>query len=478
MKSEKIIPIILSGGSGSRLWPLSRESFPKQYLTLLQGEKKTLLQQTLLRIQKLNNIEQPIIICNEEHRFIVAEQMRGIKHQPKSILLEPFGKNTAPAICLASLKALEHYEDPILLVLSADHAIKNSDRLLDAIRKAVEYAKLGKLITFGVPPNYANTGYGYIKTKDELDLINLKGHDIVSFHEKPDKNKANEFIKDKRFSWNSGIFLFKANTILQEFKKYSNELVDICKESLQGNLFDLDFQRLNKDQFKKCNNISIDNAVFEKTDLGMVIPLDAGWSDIGSWRSIWDNEKKDENGNVLVGKVIDESVKNCLIRSDDRLIVGMGIENLIVIDTNDAILIANKDNSEDIKALIQKIDLLGPEVKTHKKVYRPWGHYTSIANGSSWQLKRIEVKPNGKLSLQLHHHRSEHWIIVSGQAEVQINEEKKLLHENQSVYIPLGSKHRLTNSSNVPLVLIEVQSGKYLGEDDIVRFEDKYGRSR
>ena len=478
MNSNPIIPVILSGGYGSRLWPLSRQSFPKQYLPLLKGKKFSLLQETQLRINGLNNLEPPIVVCNEEHRFIVAEQMREINQKPQSILLEPFGRNTAPAICLAALKALEKGEDPNLLVLSADHNILDKKMFLDSIEKGLLYSNKGNLVTFGVRPSSPHTGYGYIQTQEESNKDDFPGMKINKFLEKPDYLTAVEFIKDKRYFWNSGIFLFRARAIIDELKKYADDLVRVCEKSLSEKLFDLDFQRLNKEFFKTCKNISIDNAVFEKTSLGFVIPLNAGWSDIGSWDSVWQNDEKNADGNVLIGNIIDNSLKNCLIRSDERLIVGIGLENTLVIDTNDALLIANMDKAQEVKDVVDLVDKLGPEAKSHKTVYRPWGSYTSIAKGLRWQLKRIEVKPNGKLSLQLHNHRSEHWIVVSGIAEVEINGEVKFIEENQSIYIPLGSKHRLTNPGKTPLVLIEVQSGTYLGEDDIIRFEDLYGREK
>ena len=478
MYLNPIIPVILSGGYGSRLWPLSRQSFPKQYLPLLKGKKFSLLQETQLRLNGLNALEPPIIVCNEEHRFIVAEQMREINQKPQSILLEPFGRNTAPAICLAALKALEKGGDPNLLVLSADHNVLDKKMFLDSIEKGLFYSNKGNLITFGVTPSSPHTGYGYIQTENESNKEDFVGKKIIRFLEKPDYLTAVELIKDKRYFWNSGVFLFRARAIIDELKKFADDLVEICENSLNEKLYDLDFQRLNQDFFKTCKNISIDNAVFEKTKLGIVIPLNAGWSDIGSWDSVWQNDKKNEDGNVLIGNIIDKSLKNCLIRSDERLIVGIGLENTLVIDTNDALLIANMDRAQEVKDVVEMIDKLGPEAKSHKTVYRPWGNYTSIAKGLRWQLKRIEVKPNGKLSLQLHNHRSEHWIVVSGIAEVEINGESKLIKENQSVYISVGSKHRLTNPGKNPLILIEVQSGTYLGEDDIIRFEDLYGREK
>ena len=478
MKTNKIIPILLSGGTGSRLWPLSRESFPKQYQSISHNTHRSLLQMTQERISDLKNTLAPIIICNEEHRFIVAQQMKEINIKPLSILLEPSSKNTAPAVTIAALKALEIDADPLLLFLSADHNIKNKDKFIEVINEAVSFAERGRLVAFGVTPTCPETGYGYIESEKPF-LNNIKnGYKIVRFIEKPDLEKAEQLIKDRRFLWNSGIFLFKASSILRELEKFAPKILSSCKESLKDQHYDLDFQRLERKSFELCEKISIDVAVMEKTNLGTVLPLNVGWSDIGNWESLWKYDKKDKNNNVITGKVLTTNSKNSYIRSESKLIVCLGIKNLIVVETNDAILVTDKDLSQDVKQIVEKLNLEGfTEAKIHKKIYRPWGHYQSIENGDRWQIKKIVVNPNEALSLQMHHHRSEHWIIVNGTAKVEINEKEKLLEENQSVYIPLASKHRLSNPGKVPLVLIEVQSGSYLGEDDIVRFKDDYGRN-
>jgi len=478
MKMDSLLPLILCGGTGSRLWPLSRESYPKQYLPLTSDTSKTLLQQTIERLSGISNQENPIFVCNEQHRFIVAEQLRTTNLKPKRIILEPFGRNTAPAIAIAALTATENGADPILLVLSSDHVVKDNEKFLKSIQAAKKYAKKGNLVTFGIIPTSPETGYGYIESVEPLEINSLIASPISKFIEKPDLDKAKRLVSDPRFTWNSGMFLFKASVFLKELQKYSPEVIECCKNALKENHLDMDFQRLDKEAFKYCPNISIDVAVMEKTKLGSVLPLDVGWSDIGSWKSIWEGSKKDKNGNVLLGNVITKDLNNCYVRSEGRLVVSLGVENLLIVETNDAILIAHKDHDQDIKKVVnQLIKENRDEGKTHKKVYRPWGNYTSIAEGERWQVKRIEVKPKGSLSLQMHHHRAEHWIVVTGTAKIEVDDENLLLGENQSIYIPLGSRHRLTNPGRIPLILIEVQSGSYLSEDDIVRLEDIYGRS-
>ena len=477
MSNSFIIPVILCGGTGSRLWPLSRESYPKQFLCLKKEEKFSLLQKTIKRISNLKNLKTPILVCNEEHRFIVAEQMRELNIDDFIILLEPFGRNTAPAIILAALKSLEIEEDPTLLVLSSDHEIKKNEQFLNVINKGLRFAEVNKLVTFGVVPKSPETGYGYIKAKKPFEE-NIDGFDIESFIEKPDKETAQKLIKDNRFTWNSGMFMFKSKAIINEINRFSPEILLCCKNAINKSVRDLDFQRLDKDSFEKCDDISIDIAVMEKTSKGIVIPLDVGWSDVGSWEAIWDNSTKDLNGNHIEGKVLIENTKNSFLRSEDRLVVGIDLNDLIIVETRDSILISNKKSSQKVKNIVNHLKKNKiPEGKTHAKVYRPWGNYLSVVEGSRWQVKLIKVKPGEKLSLQMHHHRSEHWIVVSGTARVEIDDKVSVLSENQSIYIPLGSKHRLTNPGKIDLSLIEVQSGSYVGEDDIVRFEDMYGRS-
>ncbi len=477
MKRDHLLPLILCGGTGSRLWPLSRESYPKQYIDLIDDSSKTLLQQTLERLRGITNQDAPILICNEEHRFIVAEQLRTINVKPEKIILEPFARNTAPAIAIAAIKAIENGSDPVLFVLASDHLIKDNQQFIKSISAAKNCAEQGKLVTFGIVPTSPEVGYGYIESIDPLEIDSFVASPISKFIEKPDIEKAKKLVSDPRFTWNSGMFLFKASVFLKELEKYSPQVLKSCKKALKENLLDMDFQRLDKESFEDCPNISIDCAVMEKTKLGVVLPLNVGWSDIGSWKSIWEVSKKDENGNVLIGNVITKDVNSCYLRSESRLIVGLGIENLLIVETNDAILIADKNHDQDVKQIVNKlIDGNRAEGTTHRKVYRPWGHYTSVVEGSRWQVKRIEVNPSASLSLQMHHHRAEHWIVVKGTAKVELNNENLILGENESVYIPLGSKHRLINPGRIPLVLIEVQSGAYLSEDDIVRFDDIYHR--
>tara|TARA_B100000161_G_scaffold223894_1_gene169569 strand:+ start:1183 stop:2625 length:1443 start_codon:yes stop_codon:yes gene_type:complete len=477
MKTAPIMPVIMCGGTGSRLWPLSRESFPKQYLSLNSKDYKSLLQNTLERLQGIDNLESPLVICNEEHRFIVAEQLRGIDINPSKILLEPFGRNTAPAITMAALIALKNSNESNLLILSSDHEIKNKEKFLQIIKLGFDYANKGRLVTFGVVPKTPETGYGYIKARQELDLKNIIGTEIEEFIEKPNLLKAKELIKDKKYTWNSGIFLFKAKTILNEVSKFAPDVISICNESLENISSDMGFQRLNKDIFFKCPNISIDVAVMEKTKLGTVLPLDADWSDIGSWNSVWKTSTKNTNNNFIKGNVVEQDTYGCYLRSESRLITAIGLKNLIIVETNDAILVADQEASEKVKDVVQYLKNHNyPESIEHKKIYRPWGNYTKINEGDRWKVKKIFVKPGEKLSLQLHHHRAEHWIVVNGTAAVEVDDEKLILYENQSTYIPLGSKHRLSNPGKSPLILIEVQSGSYLGEDDIKRFEDSYGR--
>lgn len=472
-----IIPIILSGGSGTRLWPLSRAHYPKQYLKIDENDEYSLLQKTIKRLDNLNNSDDPIIICNEEQRFIVAEQMRQIEVDPKSILLEPIGRNTGPAIVLAALKAHEQGQDPLLLILSADHEIKDGAKFINAINNGVSLALRGELVTFGVKPYNPETGYGYIESEEKLS-DQVKESRINKFIEKPQKEVAKELIKDNHYTWNSGIFLFKTSTIINEFLRFEPKIVKLCRDSLKESSKDLSFQRININSFKRCPNISIDKAIMEKTSLGRVVFLDAGWSDIGSWKSVWENSEKDINGNSQKGKILINNAKNCYLRSEERLLVGIGIENLIIIETNDAVLVVNKDSSQRIKEIVKDLEKSNiKEGKLNKKIYRPWGSYTSIVDGDTWQVKRLEIKSNESLSLQLHNYRSEHWVVVKGTAHVEIDGTLSVLNENESIYVPLGSKHRLSNIADTPLIIIEVQNGSYLGEDDIQRFDDKYGRT-
>ena len=477
----KIIPVILAGGTGSRLWPLSRESFPKQFLKLTDEDEFTLLQKTFKRIEGLENLCKPIIICNEEHRFIVGDQMKKIDVDPLSIILEPTRRNTAPAISIAAMKAIEHFKeeniDPILLILSSDHYIEKIEEFRKSIQKSIELASCGNLIIFGIVPSYPATGYGYIKSQNELQIHSFIPNKVEKFIEKPNLKTAQLLSQDKNYSWNSGMFVFKTSAILNELSKYKPEIIKNCEQCLKKSKLDLDFLRLEKSSFSQCQDISIDVAVFEKTKKAYVIPMDCGWNDIGNWESLWNISKKDLDGNTIQGKVLVKETKTSLIRGEEKLLVCLGLKNLMIIDTKDALLIANKKFSQEIKNVVSNLNTKNfKEGKKHKKIYRPWGFYESISESNSWQIKKIEVNPGESLSLQLHNHRSEHWIVVEGTAKVEVDNEKRILSKNQSIYIPAKSKHRLGNQGPNTLILIEVQTGDYLGEDDIIRFDDNYGR--
>jgi len=476
MIEKKITPVILCGGQGTRLWPLSRSSLPKQYISLSKNKNRSLLQNTYLRISNFDYVDDPILICNEENRFIAAEQIREINVKPQAILLEPFGKGTAPAIALAALRVLQIKLDTILLVLSCDHEIIDNTKFLESIRIGLEYAKNGRLVTFGVSPHEPSTAYGYIKSEKSLNLN--KASNIESFKEKPNLETAKEFIQDKCFSWNSGIFLFNPEVLINEFKKFAPLTLDICKKVLENSREDLDFQRLNKALFSNLEETSIDVAIMEKTKLGTVVSLNAGWRDLGSWNEVWESLDKDENGNVNIGNIVLRNCSNSFFKSEDRLVVGVGVENLVVIETADALLVLNRENSQDIKEIVNYLNKINSsEAKEHKIIYRPWGSYECLYEESTWKVKKIIVKPKQSLSLQKHNHRSEHWVVLKGVASVEINGEKSKVYENQSTYIPLGIKHRLSNKEDFPLIIVEVQSGESVEENDIVRFEDKYGRT-
>ena len=474
--NEDLIPVILSGGIGTRLWPLSRETYPKQYINLSEKNNFSLLQNTYLRLRGLKKLRDPIIISNQSQRFIVAEQMREINVNPHSILLEPFGKNTAPAITLAALRATKRNTDPTLLVLSSDHKIENEEAFRKVIEDGLIHSDNGRLVTFGIVPIGPETGFGYIKSFQELSEENPASK-IEKFVEKPNSELAKQFVKDKRYLWNSGIFLFKASVFLRELEKFEPDILRICKKAIKNGLKDFDFFRVNQEAFKECPNKPIDIAIMEKTNLGSVLTLKAGWDDIGSWKSVWKNSVKDDKGNALKGKVIIEDSENCYLRSEDRLIVGINIKDLVIVETNDAVLISKKDSTQKVKQVVKKLEENNfKEAKDNKKIYRPWGSFTSIEEGFSWKVKRLEIKPKASISLQRHSKRSEHWVIVSGKAKIEIDDKVFFLKKNESTYIPLGAKHRLSNPDETPLILIEVQSGSYLGEDDIIRFEDIYGR--
>ena len=464
-------PIILSGGTGSRLWPLSRPLYPKQFLRL--HSDKTLFQETVLRLDGMDLLS-PTIICNEEHRFIVAENMRTIDREYTDIILEPVGRNTAPAIATAAIMAIKQDENAILLVLSADHVIDDNKAFGNAVKQAGKIAEKGYLVTFGIKPSEPHTGYGYIEKGKAIDE---GSYNLAAFKEKPDLQTAQSFVDSGDYLWNSGMFCFKASAYIEELKKNSPDIITHAKAAIEKSKDDLDFTRLDKDEFEKCEDISIDYAVMEKTDKGAVVALDSKWSDVGSWDSVWQVSKKDDDGNVCIGDIIAKSTKDCLIRAN-KLVCTIGLENMIIVDTQDALLVADKKYDQDVKAIVEDLKKANrKEAKHHRTVYRHWGHYDSICHGDRDQVKRISVKPGAKLSLQKHFHRSEHWVVVKGTAKVTKGEETLTISENESVYLPVGIVHALENPGKIMLEIIEVQTGSYLGEDDIVRLEDKYGRS-
>ena len=469
---SNIIPVILSGGSGTRLWPLSRKQYPKQYLPLV-GDN-TMLQETILRLNGLDNLADPIIICNSDHRFLVAEQCQQIDINNPTILLEPVGRNTAPAIAAAALQSLQDSEDKLLLVLSADHVIQDIDAFHQAINIATKQAQEGKLVTFGIVSTDANTVYGYIKSSKERINGSYK---VEEFIEKPDLITAKSYLDQGNYLWNSGMFMFQAITLVKELNAYSPDIVVSVNDAVNNAVQDLDFIRLDSQAFKSSPSDSIDYALMEKSDNVVVVPLDAQWNDIGSWSALYDIGIKDGSGNVIKGDVIAQDTTNTYINANHHMVATIGVDNLIVVDTPDATFIAKQDRAQEVKSIIETLQSNDRnECGEHRKVYRPWGWYDSIESGKNFQVKMLHVNPGAKLSLQMHHKRAEHWVVVTGTATV-INEEDKLtLREGESTYIPVGTTHGLENKTNEQLEIIEVQSGTYLGEDDIVRFEDIYGR--
>ena len=467
-----ITPVVLSGGSGMRLWPLSRQQYPKQYLPL--ASDNTMLQETLLRLNGLDNLTDPIIICNADHRFLVADQCQKIGIKNPIILLEPIRRNTAPAIAAAVIKSLKDTTNPTLLILSADHVIQNADAFHKAINIANQQAQSGKLVTFGIVPTDVNTGYGYIKSSKNNDS---GAYRVEEFIEKPDLKTAKFYLEQGSYLWNSGIFMFQACTFIDELTAHAPNIVTSVNSAVNNAVQDLDFIRLDKQAFESSPSVSIDYALMEKSNNVVVVPLDAQWNDIGAWAALYDMGKKDSQGNVIKGDVITQDTTNTYINADHHLVATIGVDNLIIIDTPDATFIATQDKAQEVKNIVESLQAGGRcESIAHRKVYRPWGWYDAIESSEYFQVKRLHVKSGAKLSLQMHHKRAEHWVVVSGTATVTNGDQTFSLHKGESTYIPLGAIHSLENQTSEPLEVIEVQSGTYLGEDDIVRFEDAYGR--
>lgn len=466
-----IKPVILSGGAGTRLWPLSRELHPKQLLSLA-SDSRTMLQETASRVDGLPDVGPAVVVCNESHRFMVAEQLRQLGGPQPDIVLEPVGRNTAPAIAIAALVA-GRAGDPLLLVLPADHVIRDVGAFQAAVKLAMPAAQAGKLVTFGVVARQPETGYGYIRRAAGPGPV----YPIDRFIEKPDIDTARGFVAAGDYYWNSGMFLFRASRYLEELERHAPDIASACRSAAEKAAHDLDFVRVDAETFAGCRSDSIDYAVMEKTSEAVVIPLDAGWSDVGSWSSLHEAVEKDPRGNVLRGDVIAEDTRGCFLYAQSRLLATVGLEDHVVVETKDAVLVAPKGRVQDVKRIAARLKADGRhEHSLHREVFRPWGSYDSVESGDRYQVKRLTVKPGASMSLQMHHHRAEHWIVVSGTARITRNDEVFLLEENQSTYIPVGAKHRIENPGKIMLHIIEVQSGSYLGEDDIVRFEDRYGR--
>lgn len=472
-----ILPVILSGGAGTRLWPLSREAYPKQLLPLTS--ENTMLQETVLRLAGIADLGEPMIVCNDAHRFMVAEQLRQLQIAPSAIVLEPCGRNTAPAVAIAALQAQASGDDPLLLILPADHLISEVETFQKTVESGVALAQAGHLVTFGIVPNAAETGYGYIKAAADKSLTESgDAYPVAEFVEKPDLSTAQQYVDSGHYYWNSGMFLFRASRYLEELKIHGPDILDACRKAFAGLSRDLDFQRLDEEAFAACPADSIDYAVMEKTEHAVILPLDAGWNDVGAWSALWDVHNKDPEGNVCFGDVLTEGAKNSYLHAETRLIAAVGVEDLIVVETADAVLVVHQDKVQDVKGIVAQLkQQQRSEALLHRRVNRPWGAYEGVDAGERFQVKRITVNAGASLSLQKHHHRAEHWVVVRGTAKVTCGEKTLLLSENQSTYIPLGETHRLENPGQIPLEIIEVQSGSYLGEDDIVRLDDAYGRN-
>ena len=471
----QIIPVILSGGSGTRLWPMSRKLYPKQFIPLQNG--RSLFQDTVARVKCLENgVQDPIVVCNDEHRFMAAEQLRFEDVNQADIILEPVGRNTAPAIALAALQALQRDPHALLLVLPADHILDSDESFARAVDTAMQLCSEDYLVTFGIAPTRPETGYGYIKVG--IGLADNRANKVEWFYEKPDLAKAEEYVAAGKYYWNSGMFMFRASAILNELVKYESTMAADVKLAFERRSKDLDFIRIEKDAFAKCKGESIDYAVMEKTNNAAMVPLSSNWNDVGSWHALWESSVKDDNNNATTGDVLLEDCEGCYVHSSNRLVAAVGLKDAVIVETADAVMVTMRGHSQKVKNIVNQLtEQQREEAGIHRKVYRPWGNYESIDFADRFQVKRITVKPKERLSLQKHHHRAEHWIVVNGTALVTRGEEEFLLSENESTFIPIGTIHRLENPGKIPLELIEVQSGAYLGEDDIERFDDKYGRS-
>ena len=472
-----ILPVILAGGSGTRLWPLSRALYPKQLINLV--DRHTMLQNTILRLDGLTDAGNPVVICNDEYRFMVAEQLRQIDIKADSIILEPVGRNTAPALAVAAIRAMEKGDDPVLLILPADHHIQFADQFQRVLEVGHEHARAGRLITFGIVPEKPETGYGYIKMGAPLPSANMdeSAMAIAAFVEKPDLETARQYVASKAYCWNSGMFMFKASQVLKELEAFVPDIVAACRKAINKGTSDLDFFRLDEAAFSACPSDSIDYAVMEKTDRGAMVPMTAGWNDLGSWEALWQVGEKDDLDNVVKGDVVLHDVEDSYLHAENRLIAAVGLKDHIVVETSDAVMISPRDRVQDVKGLVDRLKAQNrEETRTHKRIYRPWGTVDQLVAGNRFQVNRITVKPGGVLSLQKHFNRSEHWIVVRGSALVTKADEQLVLKEDSSTYISAGSAHRLENPGKIPLELIEVQTGGYIGEDDITRLEDLYGR--
>jgi len=485
--SSPILPVIMAGGSGTRLWPLSRELYPKQFLPLAGPD--SMLQNTVTRLRGLP-VSPPLVICNETHRFLVAEQLRQLDALDRNVLLEPAGRNTAPAVALAALHAIRDGADPLLLVLAADHVIRDAPAFQAAVRTALPLADAGYLVTFGIVPTGPETGYGYIRRGEPLSTGDTPiatdetagpcrlSFRVAAFVEKPSHDVAEQYLASDQYLWNSGLFLLRASRYLAELEQYRPDIAAACRTAMAHTQADLDFVRVDAAAFAACPAESIDYAVMEKTDAAVVVPMDVGWSDVGAFAALWDVLPKDAEGNVMRGDVMAHDSHNNLLLSENALVATVGLHDTVVVQTKDAVLVAPRARVQEVKHIVAQLKAAGrTEHQLHRQVYRPWGHYDSVDAGARYQVKRITVAPGAKLSLQMHHHRAEHWIVVTGTARVTLNGDQHLLTENESIYLPIGAVHALENPGKIPLELIEVQVGSYLGEDDIVRFEDRYGRA-